>query len=267
MHSNRELNISEVKQIQLQILDYVHEFCERVGIEYFLSYGSLIGAIRHNGYIPWDDDIDICMTRPNYNRFLEEFNQENSKYKCANFGQDSNFLYTFAKVIDTNTELVEESKIPYKLGINIDVLPIDGINDDTALLKKQIYLRKQSDIKTLKLSMNRSIIKNVILIIARILLFAKPHRMIISQMISNAQTYGYQTSKKVCCVAFGSDVDTPFPKELLEPKCLWRFEEKEYYVPVEYDRYLRSIYGDYMTLPPEGERVSHHAYKAYKKEV
>jgi len=264
MNDKKALDIEEMKKIQLQILEFVHHFCEQANIEYFLSYGTLIGAIRHEGYIPWDDDIDLCMTRPNYDRFINEFSDKNNKYECLSYEHNPNFLYTFAKVMDKNTLLIENVILKCDMGINIDIFPIDGINDDYALIKKQIFLKIQSELKTKRRYRNRALYINVLIAASRLFLHAISHRRIIAQMIKNAKTHEYSVAQNVCCVANGSREDKPFPKKYLESFCLWKFEGKEYYVPVEYDSYLRSIYGDYMTLPPEEERT-HHSFTAYSK--
>ena len=264
MNKMLKLDIEEVKRIQLQILADIHKYCENNDIEYFLPYGTLIGAIRHNGYIPWDDDIDICMTRPNYDRFINEYNGTNPDYLCVSFEYDQRFLYTFAKVMDKNTVLIENTRIKYNLGVNIDVFPIDGINDDVELLKKQIHLKRQSDIKSLKLSKKRHFLKNLVLIAGRVFLFAKSHKKIIQQMVRNATLHKYELAYNICCVSYGSDIDKPFPKKSLEERCLCVFEDGYYYIPAEYDSYLRSLYEDYMALPPEEKRVTHHSYTAYR---
>ena len=79
------INVEELKHIQLDMLSDIAEFCEQNHIKYFLAYGTLIGAIRHKGYIPWDDDIDICMPRPDYDKFLRLYNKKNSAYKAVAF--------------------------------------------------------------------------------------------------------------------------------------------------------------------------------------
>lgn len=84
----RLLSIDEAKQIELEILAFIDSFCKKNNIDYFINYGTLIGAIRHKGFIPWDDDIDISMTRENYERFIQLFKREQSKYKILTLETD-----------------------------------------------------------------------------------------------------------------------------------------------------------------------------------
>lgn len=261
-----KVSSEQLKEIQLNILREVHSFCEENGIKYFLTYGTLIGAIRHKGYIPWDDDIDICMPRPDYEKFMKTFNGSQERYKFVSYEIDRKFLYTFGKVIDTNTELIESSKIKYPLGINIDIFPIDGIDDDLATLRKQTILRNLIDLKTVKISKLNSFKFNVILFIGRIVLSPVPVGFLVNKMITNAKSHLFEESKKVCCVVMGTKLNRPVPKEYFAEQKLVEFEQYKFYAPIGYDAYLRSVYGDYMELPPEDKRVSHHVFTAYLKE-
>ena len=101
----QKIEIDELKKIQLQILDDVVAFCDKEDLTYFLAYGTLIGAIRHNGYIPWDDDIDLVMPRDDYDYFLRHYNESTKRYKVLDYEVDPKYLYPFGKVIDTETLL------------------------------------------------------------------------------------------------------------------------------------------------------------------
>lgn len=183
----RIIELKELKQIQLDILKYVHEFCVQNDIRYFLVYGTLIGAVRHQGYIPWDDDIDICMPRPDYERFLKLFNKNKSGYQVNAFELNDNFPYTFGKVEDLNTTFIEKTDYSFPMGVNIDVFPIDGINNDAKLIKKQIFLRKIINLKTIVYSQERNIFKNIILSIGKILLSPISLKFLIEKMIKNSK--------------------------------------------------------------------------------
>lgn len=95
---NREISLEELKKIQIEILDEVHSYCEQKGLVYFLSSGTLIGAIRHKGYIPWDDDIDIYMPRPDYEKFVSTFNESAYKYRVISLSTDKSCSFAYAKV-------------------------------------------------------------------------------------------------------------------------------------------------------------------------
>ena len=137
----KTINTEELKKIQVEILDYVDKFCEERNIKYSLYAGTLIGAVRHKGFIPWDDDIDIMMLRSDYERFLKELHEEkDSRYKILDFRYDHSYHYAFAKVIDSKTQLREEVIDPYDgLGIYIDIFPIDVLPDNKLKIRL-VYL-------------------------------------------------------------------------------------------------------------------------------
>ena len=117
------------------ILDSVHSFCEAHGLRYFLSSGTLIGAVRHKGYIPWDDDIDIYMPRKDYEQFLRTFKDKTGNYRVLapsvseSTGSDA-YYYTFAKVIDTRTLMVEKETKGFEIGVFMDIFPVDYVTDN-----------------------------------------------------------------------------------------------------------------------------------------
>ena len=98
-------DIKELRDIQLGIMDDVHRFCEAQGLRYSLSSGTLIGAVRHQGYIPWDDDIDIYMMRDDYERFLKTYHDEQGRYRVLDPKKEDHYYYTFAKVVDQRTKM------------------------------------------------------------------------------------------------------------------------------------------------------------------
>ena len=125
----KEISFEESKKLELDILLAVADFCNKNNLTYFLAYGTLIGAIRHKGFIPWDDDIDIQMPREDYNKFIETFSHE--RYKTIAPGTPLS-KHSFVKVIDTETVKIEAHK-KYKkgfLGVDIDIFPLDGTPSD-----------------------------------------------------------------------------------------------------------------------------------------
>ena len=106
-------DIRELRQLQLAIIDDIHQFCEQNGIRYSLAGGTLIGAFRHQGYIPWDDDIDIYLMRSDYERFLKEYKDKNGRFQLLCPEQTEHYFYTFAKVIDTETVMIEDETEGY----------------------------------------------------------------------------------------------------------------------------------------------------------
>ena len=135
----KQLTIEEVKKMNLDILSVVADFCEKNGLRYWLYYGTLIGAIRHNGYIPWDDDIDIAMPRPDYEKFLKTFNQTSgSLYKVIEDRISIGYHTPFAKVHNPETIIESEFSDEMAFGVFIDIFPFDGVKDEKQSKKTHI---------------------------------------------------------------------------------------------------------------------------------
>lgn len=132
----KEITMEELRAIQLDILDKIHAFCTEHGIRYSLGGGTLLGAVRHKGYIPWDDDIDIMLPRPDYERFLKEFDGKYAELNLQHYGNDNTCCIPFAKVYDNRTVLIEKLQ---KSGIYIDVFPIDGLPEESKI-KDYLYI-------------------------------------------------------------------------------------------------------------------------------
>ena len=139
----KELTIEELKEVELNILKDVAKFCEINKIQYFLCGGTLLGAIRHKGFIPWDDDIDIAMPRADYERFFKLYNGNNSRYKADSLENNNNWHMSFGRVGDINTVLYEHTlKNKYKkYHAFIDIFPVDGLPNNT--IKKKLLLLTQ----------------------------------------------------------------------------------------------------------------------------
>ena len=126
----KKITIEEAKKIELDILSYIDDFCQKNNIEYFINYGTLIGAVRHKGFIPWDDDIDISMTRENYDKFIEYYKNDKSKYKLLALETNKHYFNNFAKIVDSTTR-IDNTRIykSYPSGIFIDIFPMDSFSD------------------------------------------------------------------------------------------------------------------------------------------
>ena len=136
----KKIDIVEAKKMMLDILKTVAKFCDENNLRYFIFYGTYLGALRHKGYIPWDDDIDIAMPRPDYEKFMEIFHAEN--LAVWTWRKDNKYLLPFAKVYDTRTEVHENADFGETFGVNIDIFPLDGLPKKQSQIKRRVeYMR------------------------------------------------------------------------------------------------------------------------------
>lgn len=260
----------QIRRTQLDMLQFVHEICEKNNLRYYLCGGSLIGAVRHNGFIPWDDDIDIDMPREDYMRFKNIISVE-KKYKLLTYDSDTKYDLAFGKLMDTNTVAVEHEndRLSKDWGIYIDIFPIDGLPKYN--YEKYFYILLQ--ISNLLTIANRneercceSIMSSVNYLVKKIIskvMGVSRLKRILSQM---SQKYSFDSSNMVCCVGGGYGMKEIYPRYYFDKRILADFEGKKYYIPAQYDAFLTQMYGDYMKLPPEEERKAHHGLKAYVKD-
>lgn len=264
----RRIELDEMKQIQMQILDRVDAFCKEHNINYWLDCGTLLGAVRHKGYIPWDDDIDIGMLRPDYDKFMESFNNENDIYKAYSVENNPKFLYPFIKILDTRTVLYEPDEKGVKSCVNIDLFVYDNAPDNGKLLKKQYKTRDKyqrlHNIRTRVYMSKSNKLKHFAKIMLYPFLLVFPKNYFVKKIVANSKKYASISTKHIG--NFTSISKAFFEKKLVSSFVSLEFEDKRYEAPIGYDSWLKTFYGDYMKLPPEGKRVPHHQFKAYFEE-
>lgn len=253
-------DIQELRQIQMGILDHVHHFCEAHNLRYFLSSGTLIGAVRHKGYIPWDDDIDIYMPRRDYEQFLQIYHDENGRYKVIDPQRDSHYYYTFAKVVDLRTKMVEDETDGYEIGVFMDIFPVDYVTDDLQE-REQVFKQKKLwyKIRRCKISNSNPLQSRLAYIVYRCwpMTVKQIERKIRRLIVLTEPTH------TVCNMTeAGPKMKGCFPAEDIDSSVDIEFEGKTYKTMVGYKDYLERTYGDYMTLPPVEQRVTHH-FEAY----
>ena len=266
----RTIDTEELKKIQLGILDSIDAFCRKNKIKYWLDYGTLIGAVRHKGYIPWDDDVDIGMLRKDYDILVKKFNKKNSRYQVKDFTIDNTWHCGYGKVIDTKTIMYEpDEKTGIKTSVFIDIFIYDDLPNNEKLakkvLKKRIILRKLHNLQTYKTSYFKHNNKyKFIRCPIHLLLQLFPKRYFLKQIVNMGPKYTSPDAKKVALIT--EYLDIPFDKSDFDEVVELKFEGRKYFAPKEYDKHLKLVYGDYMKLPPKNERISHHRYEAYYKD-
>lgn len=265
----KEIDQEELKRIQIEILDYFDAFCRKNHIRYWLDYGTLLGAVRHKGYIPWDDDIDVAMLREDYEKAAKLFNkQSNGRYGFYTPFNNKDYSYPFGKILDQNTVLYEYGEKGIKTSVYVDVFVYDNAPDDKEVIKKVFKKRNLlGRVRRLKLPMRSDIktLKKIVFFIGSVMLKPISNNAINKALDKNAKAYNKNsTSGNVC--SFADPYDTTFfcvPKTYFKECIELEFEGKLYYAPKKYDEWLKIIYGDYMRLPPVEQRKSHHVFKAY----
>lgn len=257
---------SEVRKAHLALLDVLISECQRNKLTFFLYYGSLIGAIRHQGIIPWDDDIDVAMPRKFYELLKNiEWQDRGCELIAPDTHPDS--PYPFLKLADLTTRCIEDiDGAMANLGVNIDIFPIDYQhrcrikNFCINIIISFLHFIRQ--IKIVRLNRNRSKIKNIFLKFAKIITFALSANKI-SNLIDaiSFQDFGQDFAASKLGPYGRKEV---IKSDNIEKTEIVEFEGRSVPIPLGYDEILRSIYGHYMVPPSVEKRVSHHAYKAFR---
>ena len=253
-------DINELRQIQMGILDNVHRFCEAHGLTYFLSSGTLIGAVRHKGYIPWDDDIDIYMPRKDYEQFLQIYSDETGRYRAINPQTESHYYYTFVKVVDQKTRMVEKETEGFEIGVYMDIFPVDYVTDDLAE-REQVFKKKK-----LLYKIRRCKISNSNPLQSKLAYWVYKNWPISVKQLENRIrkliVLNHPTNTVCNMTEAGPKLKGCFPAEDIASAVDIEFEGKMYKTMIGYRDYLERTYGDYMTLPPVEQRVTH-KFEAY----
>lgn len=270
----REIDIEEMKSRLLSIAEYIDGICQENGLTLFMSGGTLLGAVRHKGFIPWDDDIDMYLSRPDYDKLIEIFREQGNsgKYKLLSHELEPNYLYPFAKLIDTDTLLIESGGYAgVDLGLFVDIFPVDGLGNSIKQAKS--HMKKCNKWITLNLSLlvkpwrkDRSFIKNFAIACIRAIAKLYGSERIHKKMKTLVMSVPYEESEYV-----GEFIDEigdkriMLKKEMFEDYELMDFENIKLKAPKNWDKFLKQYYGDYMELPPEEKRVLTHGYKLFDK--
>ena len=265
----RKMSTGDIQQVSLDILKDVHEFCVAQGINYTLFGGTLIGAIRHKGFIPWDDDLDIAMPRPDYDKFVNSYFSSRGYQLFARERHGKSVYLTYARVCDMNKTYVAASSYPwstFKTGIWIDIFPLDGMPDKLSIARRHTHkantlFRKINKYRHLMAIVQREGMISLKSFIAKMLL---PYYNRCDKLMAECERYDYLTAKHFSNLAFGGyGMKEYCNKNVLKGFSLHQFAGEAFFVMDGYDEALKSKYGDYMTPPPENEQLGNHGYGYY----
>ena len=270
----QEMTIEELLKLQIEILSKIDFFCRSNEIPYTVFGGTAIGAIRHKGYIPWDDDIDIAMTRPNYERFIHSFNGKVENLKVFAPELDWNYYAPYANVCDMRTILNEGANghNGMELGVKVDVFPIDGVSSDIDEYhtEKELFaeLWGKMYVKRLKLSLMWKRNKKLALFyfIRKICLLKENYAFLQRQVRTLITNHPYDEATFVDLRCYPWPKDSRIMKEVFNEHEDVPFENIIVSIIKRYDEYLTRSYGDYMSFPPEEKRTPHHHFNAFWKD-
>ena len=262
-HHQNEIPLTQVRRIQLEILDSIHAFCEEKGLRYALAYGTLLGAVRHEGYIPWDDDIDIMMPRPDYDIFIRSYQSDENK--VIDLATSPVCVEMFAKISRVGTYM-EDVYGRVLWGVNVDVFPIDGYPSKVSTVNQLFHL---NGLIPVVCPFYQAVSKNKLIwfikyIVKRVFHPSTPNVLALKESIT-AQLREQSFEDSSCAGAYFGDagLNEFMEKDIFCSFSSVKFEGGCYPAPLQYDSYLRNLYGEYMVLPPEEQRVLHHCYKYY----
>lgn len=261
----KKISLEELKVIQLDILSVIDKFCREKGISYSLGCGSMLGAARHKGYIPWDDDIDIYLLRDEYNKLASLFPNKLNNVVIKSLERDKHWNRAYAKAMDDRTIMVDAGE---KISVGIDVYPIDKVpEDDVCWLKYDKKRRFYQQVYKYKISMwfrkGREWWKYLFIPIVKLLLLPFSSRRIAVFLDGYSKKYANTKSAYVfeCCQ--GMLQRNRFKRSALENIIDMPFEDRIFCGMRDYDEYLSNAYGDWRKLPPKEKQVSHHLFNAW----
>ncbi len=266
----KRLSLKEHQAVLLNLLDVFDQFCRKHDLEYFLAYGTLLGAIRHKGFIPWDDDVDVFMKYEDYLRFVELWEKEcqantdlAKRYKTWGYeGEENYYMGYLAKFFDTHTHLVEHMKRDIYYGAYLDIFVLENLPENEKALKHFLMSWRHNSRWARSLSH-----KNIGLNRLKCSWLPTPYRYLQKLKKLRSEVTPSETSLigPAGCAERKRYMHCVYDKSLFNQSTRVPFEHLSLPVPQGFDKLLTLQYGDYMTPPPEGNRQGHDS-EVYLKE-
>ena len=260
---HKELSLQEIKAITFDILKHFNTFCQENSLSFYLSNGTLLGAVKYGGFIPWDDDIDVLMPRKDYEKFISLF-KDSDKFALYTYERNKKYKFPYAKLCAQKTLKVETNiDSGIDLGVDIDIFPLDTcsvhifnnyIQKKLAIYQRGCFLSKFISTK------DKSIFKQLIIRLCKLMgyeFFYKRLKNIVKQeTIAGGEYMG-------CLMWPIYGKKEIIPRNVFQDTIEIEFEGEKFPAPIGYDSYLRSLYGSYEKDPPIEKQKTHHSYTAY----
>lgn len=277
-----EIKNEEIQKVELKILKVLSAICEKESLEYFLMYGTLLGAVRHKGFIPWDDDLDIMMKRFDYDKLLQYLilhEKELEPYKLFSKLNNPDYPFMIARFCDTRYKYLANNEADCGMGIFIDIYPLDGAGHSWREVQRNgNYFRFLSSMCFLasrehfflsrkeysaKINLKTTTIKFPLYLVAK--MFGVKY--FLKRLDTLKDKYKYEECDFVGPTTWQSDYKRDvMKKEWVDKTVFIEFEGEKFRVPKEYKKVLEHKYGNYMEMPPAEKQVATHDYKVYKKQ-
>lgn len=258
--------LSPVQEKLLSMLKWFHDYCHDNGLTYYVVGGTMLGAIRHRGFIPWDDDIDVVLPRPDYDRLLHMFGEKNDNYFLESpYTGKGDYFYTYAKLYDMSTTLVEKSKRNCRRGLYIDVFPLDGIGKTDKEVNKNFSKVDRLNMflmtRTCAITKRRSFFKNAAIVASRMIpQFVVNDHELVKKVDRVASSFGYEESKYVANLMGAYRKKEVMEKRIFGKPTEYQFENIVVSGVEKYEEFLTHIYGDWRKLPPKDKQKTSHEY-------
>ena len=271
----KKLTLDEIKQVEYNVLCQIDEICRQEGINYSLAYGTLLGAIRHKGFIPWDDDIDLIMPRDDYERFLQYSQEHETPFFIISHRMDPKWPFLYTRVCNASTVIPDEPlwKWRGKMGLFVDILAVDGLGNTFSQAIRNMYgtvflLSLANAANWDHFFKTRTRFKGYYDIV-RFGFYVLGKLVNINKLLS--YTEKRQARYPIASKVYSGETSGAFAygkKEIMASDMFSEFIEVEFEGKLfkaikQYDKFLSTVYGDYMTPPPKEQQIGHHYINAY----
>lgn len=266
----KKLTLREVQLRELDLLRVFKAVCEANHLYYTICGGTLLGAVRHHGFIPWDDDVDVMMPRPDFDRLLtmDEIDVSMVPEHIGILSWRDTGAFPFIKLVDKRT-LVNDKYSHWDKYLWVDVFPVDGCPEDdgelSAHCKRIARNRKIVLLKSAKVGEGKSPIKKLLKPLAMAALLPLSAKWLCERYDKLVKTYDYNACESVGCMTWGYGPQERIDREGYGTAVEFEFEGEKYTGPSNYHKYLTGLYGNYMKLPPEDQRNTRHPIEVYER--